>query len=84
MREGEEGEGNPEVEEKMVVECGAVSAGVGGKKPGCKQERGVRVGGPRLAGEEHESRISCLRAGDAEHVSRVFLSETHRCRFREP
>jgi hypothetical protein len=32
--EGEEGEGDPEVEEEMVVECGAVGAGVGGEPDG--------------------------------------------------
>ena len=31
--ESEEGEGDPEVEEEMVVERGAVGAGVGGKEP---------------------------------------------------
>ena len=30
--EGEEGEGDPEVEEEMVVEGGAVGAGVGGER----------------------------------------------------
>ena len=32
--EGEEGEGDPEVEEKMMVERGSVCAGVCGQGPG--------------------------------------------------
>ena len=71
VRQGEEGEGDPEVEEKVVVERGAVSAGVGGQEPRWgEQKRGV-AGRARLAGERHTSRISCL-SGDSEGVSRVF------------
>jgi hypothetical protein len=33
MCEGEESEGDPEVEKEMVVERGAVGAGVGGEEP---------------------------------------------------
>jgi hypothetical protein len=73
VREGEEGEGNPEVEEKMVVECGAVSAAVGGEKPRWGQQKRAVAGQARFAGERHTSRISCLRADDPEGVSRVFL-----------
>ncbi len=32
--QGEEGEGDPEVEEEVMVERGAVGAGVGGQGPG--------------------------------------------------
>ena len=58
MSEGEEGEGYPEIEEEVVVERGAVSAGVGGKEPGWgEQERGVACEA-RLAGVGHGLRIA--------------------------
>jgi hypothetical protein len=58
VSEGEEGEGYPEIEEEMVVERRAVSAGVGGKEPGWgEQERGV-VCEARLAGVGHGLRIA--------------------------
>ena len=56
MRKGEESEGDPEVEEEMVVERGAVRAGVRGKEPWGEQERGA--GGARDAGERHVFRIA--------------------------
>ena len=56
MRDGEEGECDPEVEEEMVIEGGAVGAGVGG------EERWVAGSGlgpdARDAGEGHTWRIS--------------------------
>ena len=61
--ESDESEGDPEIEEELVVERGAVGAGVGGEKPGGEQERGF-ADEARLAGDRHTSRISCLRAGD--------------------
>jgi hypothetical protein len=39
MGEGKEGECDPEVEEEMAVERGAVGAGVEGKEPWGEQER---------------------------------------------
>ena len=73
MREGEEGESDPEIEEEMVVECGAVGAGITWKEPGWgEQERGVMCEA-RLAGERHTSRISRLRAGYPDGASRAFL-----------
>lgn len=42
VSEGEEGEGDPEVEEEMVVECRAVGTGVGGKIPR-SEKHGVLV-----------------------------------------
>jgi hypothetical protein len=57
--EGEESEGDPEIEEEMVVERGAVNAGVGGEVPGWgEQERGMGADGARLAGMEHGLRIA--------------------------
>jgi hypothetical protein len=52
---GEEGEGDPEVEEEMVVEREAVGAGVGGERP--RKDRHRRV----LRGEERGHRIRILR-----------------------
>jgi hypothetical protein len=70
VREDEKAEGNPEVEEEMVVERGAVGAGVGWKEPRWnEQKRGV-VGEARLAGVGHGLRIArpfwfCFRVGIA-------------------
>ena len=71
MGECEEGEGDPEIEEEMVVERGTVGAGVDGEKPGCDQERAGGVQEARLAGEEHELRISCLRVCDPTGINRT-------------
>ncbi len=41
MREGQESEDDPEVEEEMVVERGAMGAGVGGEEPWPKKHRDI-------------------------------------------
>jgi hypothetical protein len=56
--QGEESEGDPEVEKKMVVERGAVSAGVGGKEPRWGEKERRVAGKARLAGVEHGLRIA--------------------------
>jgi hypothetical protein len=55
MREGEKRKSNPEVQEQMAVERGAVSAGIGGERP--REDRHRRM----LRGEEPGHRISILR-----------------------
>lgn len=42
VREGEESEGDPKIEEEMVVERGAVGAGVGGQEPWGEQHGEAR------------------------------------------
>ena len=54
--ESGESERDPEIEEELMVERGAVSTGVGGEEPGGEKERGV--GGARDAGGRHRLRIA--------------------------
>ena len=49
--EGEEGEGDPEVEEELAVERGAVGAGVGGQPEGRLEACGIVTGGSRVLQE---------------------------------
>jgi len=58
VSQGEEREGDPEVEEEMVIERWAVGAGIGGEEPGGEQKRGGGTGRARDAGEKHVLRIA--------------------------
>ena len=58
VSKGEEREGNPEIEEEMVIERWAVGAGVGGEEPGGEQKCEGGTGRARDAGEKHVLRIA--------------------------
>ena len=77
--QSEECEGDPEVEAEVVVERGAVGAGVGGQPPGLVDCGSVEADA-RDAVEGHICRISCLRAGDSSAASLVCRWRRRRCR----
>ena len=68
--QSDEREGDPEVEEEVVVERGAVGAGVFGQPPGLVDCGSVEADA-RDAVEGHICRISCLRVGDSSTASPV-------------
>ena len=76
MREGEEGEGDPEIEKEVVVECGTVGAGVGGQEPWAG---GGRLVGPKVrdAKEGHTWRISLPEADDLSAIVLAFRRRRH-------
>ena len=69
--EGKKREGDPEVEEKMVVERWAVGAGIVGQPPGLLDCGSMDPGAGDVV-EGHICRISCLRVGDPAAVSRPY------------